>query len=216
LPADRWFEFIVVQQLRILTDGVTNGRVTLSGRLLVTPLGFEAGTTLAVELGPLTLARAGDTREIAMGHADDPNSSAPAWLKAEVVLNRTGQIAARRVLEQRRPDLVMPVFETILNLDRPPAAAVGLGARWRTLTDGAVQESTQAEHELIRLAPGRAVFRVFRLQTRGKQRSSSAFGEWTFVRDRWPVTGADRSTFSLPNANRSRLSASFSVTAAED
>lgn len=203
-------EYSVVQHMRVMEQGVERGRVLLEAPLLVEVLGRHGSEfALQLDLGPVVERREGDTASIRW--AGEASESGPRTARALVDLTEGGQVRrAELPLATDPAQSVRPLLETLLGLDAPPLAAVGSGARWRTIRSGPEGSTTKAEHELLNVVGDSATFRVQRLQV-AEGRELRSLGEWTFAPEQWPPVGRDKGSFSLPEPSGLTIAASFEV-----
>lgn len=168
---------------------------------------------LRLQLGLARVTREGEADAIVWGGAQGDEGETSARLLAHASLTQSGRMRDVRIVERSGSELV-PVYETLLNLDAPPSAAVGAGARWHSELSHRGSASTRTDYELVQLFEGGATFRVQRQQVLGPDPAGvRAVGEWTFTRDAWPPTGYDQTAAALPESGpRARLAVRFAVT----
>lgn len=204
--------FTVVQLMRVFEQGTQVGKLQLEAPLVV-EVSARPGQAFALvlALGPVTAVREGDTGSIRWGR--EAKGVATGVMRANLELTSTGEV--RQTATLREPDGAddaRPLLDTLLQLDRPPYAAVGAGARWRTSRTGPDGETMVVDHELLEAKADRATFRVHRRQV-AAGRELQSLGEWTFTAARWPPVGRETSSFSLPEPSAQRIAASFEVKA---
>ncbi|HEY6728381.1 MAG TPA: hypothetical protein VI197_30430 [Polyangiaceae bacterium] len=207
-------EFRVEHRLTLFEGDEPRGSVEVHAPLVIAVGALLADAhALRLQLGPAQIAREGEADTIGWGGAAHGQGESDARLLAQAHLTRSGRIREARIVHQSGSELV-PLYETLLELDGPPDASVGAGARWNTELRHRGAASTKTEYELVELAAERATFRVQRQQLAGPDAAGvRAFGEWTFTRDAWPPTGYDQTAAALPEAGpRARLSVRFAVT----
>jgi hypothetical protein len=207
-------EFRVQHRLTLFDGEEPRGSVEVQAPLSISSEATGADAyALLIQLGPARITREGDGDAIGWGGAERGKQGVEARLLALASLTRSGLIREARIVEQSASELV-PVYETLLNLDAPPSQAVGVGARWHTERSHRGSASTKTEYELVELVQSRATFRVQRQQVAGRDPAGvRALGEWTFTPEAWPPTGYDQTTAQLPESGpRARLSVRFEVT----
>jgi hypothetical protein len=214
LAPGRRYRFSVSRELRLIQDGVAKGSVSLAGPLLVHVNDARGGSfQITLEIGPVSVQQQGDTAGISLPAADA--GAASARMTARVRLGARGQALEHHVLENAEEALVLPLLETLLHLDELPRGPVGAGARWRTLRrENGAGARTRSEHELLKLGAHHGTLRVWREQFTADTPSaaSRANGDWSWSRDRWPLTGVDRTSFDLPGHEDAVVSVTFRVT----
>lgn len=211
-------EFRVEHRLTLFEGDEPRGSVEVQALLVIAVEAARADAyALRIQLGPARIAREGEGDAIGWGDAESGKGGATARLLARASLTRSGRLREARIVDQSGSELV-PLYETLLNLDAPPDAVVGAGAHWHTERSHSGTAWTRTEYQLVELVQGRATFRVQRQQVAGRDPAGvRAAGEWTFTRDAWPPTGHDQTTAALPESGpRARLSVRFAVTSSED
>jgi len=211
VPGTREFE---VQHRLALFDGEQEiGSLDVQAPLTIEVTESVGGYSLSLELGPAHVARQGQADAIAWGGDKGAAEATRTPLRALVNLTPSGTVRTARLDGQAGGALGL-LYETLLNLDAPPTAAVGAGARWRTRQNQAGGGWTEAEYDLVELMADRATFRVQRRQFDGRgSHGTRAAGEWSFTQEAWPPTGHDQLTAAVPESGPTvRFSVRFSVT----
>lgn len=214
LASDYAREFRIEQRLTLFDGDEQRASVEVQAPLsIVTEAADAEAYALRLQLGPARITREGDGEAIGWGSRERSNDSAEARLVALARLTRSGLVREARIVDHSGSELV-PLYETLLNLDAPPSQAVGAGARWRTESNHRGSARTKTEYELLELNEGGATFRVQRQQVAGDDPAGvRAFGEWTFTPKAWPPTGYDQTSAKLPESGpEARLSVRFEVT----
>ncbi|HEU5074526.1 MAG TPA: hypothetical protein VFU02_10140 [Polyangiaceae bacterium] len=211
-------EFRVEQRLTLFEGDQARGSVEVQAPLVVTTANAHGGGyALQIQLGPASVLREGAANAIGWGGPGRVAGEEPGRLLARVTLTRSGAVEQARIVEQAGSELI-PLYETLLELDAPPSQAVGVGARWHTTRGRPGATQTETEYEVVHLVPARATFRVQRQQIDGTDTAGvRAVGEWTFAREAWPPTGHDQMTTALPESGpAARVSVRFAVTNGSD
>lgn len=206
-------EFRVEQRLTLFEGDRARGSVEVQAPLVVTTAAVHAGGyALQIQLGPASVFRDGAVGAIGWGGADRGTGEVTGRLIARATLTRSGRVEQARIVEQAGGEL-LPLYETLLDLDAPPNQAVGVGARWHTKRGRPGATETEAQYEVVELASARATFRVQRLQIDARGAAGvRAAGEWTLAREAWPPTGHDQMTAALPESGpEARISVRFAV-----
>lgn len=210
-------EFRVEQRLTLFEGDAPRASVEVQAPLSIVIEAEDADAyALRLELGPARVTREGDEEAIGWGGRERGSDSVEARLVARARLTRSGLIREARIVDSPGSELV-PLYETLLNLDAPPSQAVGAGARWHTERHHRGGAWTKTECELIEFEADRATFRVQRQHVAGSDPAGvRAFGEWTFTRAAWPPTGYDQTSAKLPESGpEARLSVRFEVTSSK-
>jgi hypothetical protein len=201
------------QELSIIESNHPVGSVVLQAPLEVHVLSAERKRyALRLKLGPAKLSRVGDSEGIEFAQDVEAMGSAkPATL--DVLVDARGRMLAPPGMASAKLGSWQPIVETVIGLARLPGAELGLGGRWQSRLEAADGARTLSRYELLAVDDEEARLRVWRTQSSEapEPRDTRSMGEWVLHRQRWPMTGADRISLSVPQTASKLLSVSFKI-----